>query len=140
MKGLFLRSMGVLVLGFSLVAMLSCAHDQQLVGITIRPEVENFGSSEQGHYRPSYLEFEHSKHGDRHLYRLVISRRFCLRKRSGFGNSNDKSQRRESAFVRGNHKQFYDSKCRLPEHHGADTDSGLFGHRYRKHKQFAAGP
>src|SRR6266567_3051529 len=46
MKGLFLRSMGVLVLGFSLVAMLSCAHDQQLVGITIRPEVENFGSAD----------------------------------------------------------------------------------------------
>src|SRR6266568_1291990 len=46
MKGLFLRRMGVLVLGFSLVAMLSCAHDQQLVGITIRPEVENFGSAE----------------------------------------------------------------------------------------------
>jgi len=46
MKVLFLRSAGVLAVGFSLVAMLSCAHDQQLVGITIRPEVENFGSAD----------------------------------------------------------------------------------------------
>src|SRR5713226_1090003 len=46
MKGFFLRSVGALAVGFSLVAMLSCAHDQQLVGITIRPEVENFGSAD----------------------------------------------------------------------------------------------
>ncbi len=46
MKGFFLRSVGALALVFSLVAMLSCAHDQQLVGITIRPEVENFGSAD----------------------------------------------------------------------------------------------
>ncbi len=46
MKALFLRSVGVLALGVSLVAMLSCAHDQQLVGITIKPEVENFGSAD----------------------------------------------------------------------------------------------
>src|SRR6266702_130856 len=46
MKGLFLRSAAVLALGFSLVAMLSCAHDQQLVGITIKPGVENFGSAD----------------------------------------------------------------------------------------------
>ena len=46
MKGFFLRSAGALALGFSLVAMLSCAHDQQLVNITIKPEVENFGSAD----------------------------------------------------------------------------------------------
>jgi hypothetical protein len=46
MKGFFLRSVGALALGFSLVAMLSCAHDQQLVNITIKPEVENFGSAD----------------------------------------------------------------------------------------------
>jgi len=46
MKGFCLRTVGALALVFSLVAMLSCAHDQQLVGITIKPEVENFGSAD----------------------------------------------------------------------------------------------
>jgi hypothetical protein len=46
MKGFCLRTVGALALVFSLVAMLSCAHEQQLVGITIKPEVENFGAAD----------------------------------------------------------------------------------------------
>lgn len=43
MKGLLFRSVGA-VIGLScLMAALSCARDQQLVSITIKPDTENFG-------------------------------------------------------------------------------------------------
>jgi len=45
MKRFLLRSMGAIaILGFFLAA-LSCAHDQQLVGISIQPDTETFGAS-----------------------------------------------------------------------------------------------
>jgi hypothetical protein len=45
MNGFLLRSVGaVAILSFFLAA-LSCAHDQQLVGITIQPDTETFGAS-----------------------------------------------------------------------------------------------
>jgi len=40
------RSLGALALCFLLVNMLSCAHDQQLVGISIAPSTETFGASD----------------------------------------------------------------------------------------------
>ena len=43
MKVLEFRSVGALALVGLLVAMSSCAHDQQLVSISIQPGVENFG-------------------------------------------------------------------------------------------------
>jgi hypothetical protein len=46
MQGFLFRSVGVAaVLGF-LLAMLSCAHDQQLESITIKPDTENFGQAD----------------------------------------------------------------------------------------------
>jgi hypothetical protein len=45
MKVLFFRSLGALALCSLLFGMLSCAHDQQLVSITIEPGVETFGDA-----------------------------------------------------------------------------------------------
>lgn len=46
MKGLLFRSLGA-VIGLScLLAALSCARDQQLVSITIKPDTENFGAAD----------------------------------------------------------------------------------------------
>src|SRR5579864_1127445 len=45
MNRFLLRSVGAIaILGFFLAG-LSCAHDQQLVGITIQPDTETFGAS-----------------------------------------------------------------------------------------------
>jgi len=46
MKVSFSRGVGALALCFLLVNTLSCAHDQQLVSITIQPDVETFGASD----------------------------------------------------------------------------------------------
>jgi len=46
MRVFLFRSVAGLVAVCSLLAMLSCAHDQQLVGITIKPETENFGAAD----------------------------------------------------------------------------------------------
>ena len=46
MRVFLFRSAAALVVVCSLLAMLSCAHDQQLVGITVTPEVENFGAAD----------------------------------------------------------------------------------------------
>jgi Bacterial Ig-like domain (group 2) len=46
MKVLSFRSLGALALCFLLVGMLSCAHDQQLVSISIEPSTETFGASD----------------------------------------------------------------------------------------------
>src|SRR6266704_1442587 len=46
MRVFLFRRVAGLVAVCSLLAMLSCAHDQQLVGITIKPGVENFGSAD----------------------------------------------------------------------------------------------
>src|SRR5581483_667345 len=45
MKRLSLRTAGVAAALVFLLAMLSCAHDQQLVSITVQPEVETFGDA-----------------------------------------------------------------------------------------------
>lgn len=46
MRGLLSRSLGaVLILAF-LLASLSCARDQQLVGISVKPDTENFGAAD----------------------------------------------------------------------------------------------
>jgi hypothetical protein len=46
MNRFLLRSVGAIaILGFFLAA-LSCAHDQQLVGISVQPSVENFGAQD----------------------------------------------------------------------------------------------
>jgi len=46
MKGLLFRSLGA-VIGLScLLAALSCARDQQLVSITVKPDTENFGAAD----------------------------------------------------------------------------------------------
>ena len=44
-RGFLFRSAGVATLIFYLLATLSCAHDQQLVSIEIRPDTETFGAS-----------------------------------------------------------------------------------------------
>ncbi len=46
MKVLFLRGVGALALFSLLSGMLSCAHDQQLVSITIKPDTEDFGAAD----------------------------------------------------------------------------------------------
>ena len=46
MRVFLFRSVAGLVAVCSVLAMLSCAHDQQLVGITIKPETENFGAAD----------------------------------------------------------------------------------------------
>ena len=46
MRVFLLRSVAGLVAVCSLLAMLSCAHDQQLVGITVKPDTENFGAAD----------------------------------------------------------------------------------------------
>jgi hypothetical protein len=46
MKALFFRVVGALALCWLLVSMLSCAHDQQLVSISIEPTVETFGAAD----------------------------------------------------------------------------------------------
>lgn len=46
MRVFVFRSAAALVIVCSLLAMLSCAHDQQLVAITIKPETENFGAAD----------------------------------------------------------------------------------------------
>ncbi len=46
MKVLEFRSVGALALVGLLVALSSCAHDQQLVSITVQPETENFGAAD----------------------------------------------------------------------------------------------
>jgi len=46
MKAVSFRSLGALALCFLLVNMLSCARDQQLVGVSIAPDVETFGASD----------------------------------------------------------------------------------------------
>src|SRR5260370_37154123 len=46
MRVFLFRSVAGLVAVGSWLAMLSCDHDQQLVGITIKPETENFGAAD----------------------------------------------------------------------------------------------
>jgi hypothetical protein len=46
MKALMFRSLGALALGISLLSMLTCARDQQLVSITVQPDTEDFGSAD----------------------------------------------------------------------------------------------
>src|SRR6266852_318623 len=46
MKVFAYRSLAVTTIGFFLLSLLSCAHDQQLVSITILPETETFGSAD----------------------------------------------------------------------------------------------
>ncbi len=46
MRFFLFRSAAALVAVCCLLAMLSCAHDQQLVSITVKPETENFGSAD----------------------------------------------------------------------------------------------
>jgi hypothetical protein len=43
MKGLLFRSVGASVILAALLASLSCAHDQQLVSISLKPTTEDFG-------------------------------------------------------------------------------------------------
>jgi hypothetical protein len=45
MKVVSFRNLGALTLCFLLVVMLSCAHDQQLVSISIEPSTETFGAA-----------------------------------------------------------------------------------------------
>ena len=45
MRGLLFRSLGAVVIFASLLATLSCAHDQQLVSIKVQPGTETFGDS-----------------------------------------------------------------------------------------------
>jgi hypothetical protein len=45
MKRFLLRSVGAITILGCFLAALSCAHDQQLVGITIQPDTETFGAS-----------------------------------------------------------------------------------------------
>ena len=45
MKVFMLRFPGAVVLGFSLLSMLTCGHDQKLVSITLQPDTETFGAS-----------------------------------------------------------------------------------------------
>jgi hypothetical protein len=45
MRVLGLRSLAVLAIGFFLLSMLSCARDQELVSIAIKPTTETFGDS-----------------------------------------------------------------------------------------------
>ena len=46
MRVFLFRSVAGLAAVCSLLAMLSCAHDQQLVGITVKPDTENFGAAD----------------------------------------------------------------------------------------------
>jgi len=46
MKVLFLRGAGALALFSLLGSMLSCAHDQQLVSISVKPDTEDFGAAD----------------------------------------------------------------------------------------------
>src|SRR5579864_5777860 len=45
MNRFLLRSVGAIAILSFFLAALSCAHDQQLVGITIQPDTETFGAS-----------------------------------------------------------------------------------------------
>jgi Bacterial Ig-like domain (group 2) len=46
MRGLVFRSLGAVVILAFLLASLSCARDQQLVSITVKPDTENFGAAD----------------------------------------------------------------------------------------------
>ena len=92
-----------------------CGTSQQLVGITIEPATETFGSastpvqddaglnvqlrasgnlcpsaSDQGHNQPGYLELEYAADGNRQFYRLDNSHRRGLRLYSCVGDHHEK--------------------------------------------------
>ncbi len=158
MRVFLFRSVAGLVAVCSLLAMLSCAHDQQLVGITIKPETENFGAADpalnvQLRALGSYIHPPVTKDITSQVTwasntpnmvtvtptGLLSSLRFFLRKRFGFGDRADQSQLREPLVFGGDRDRLYDGKCGLRERHRADTDYRLFG-RYGKHNQCAAWP